>query len=69
MKNEFKTLAFQSRIFCKRNGVPVTYYSNIVEIKHFYSTRSSKEFEVKKQPLCPAYPPCICHKKCVANRR
>ena len=63
MENQFKILTFQSKISAKRNGIPVMYFSNIVEIKCFDITRTSSDFEIKKQPVCSSYPPCACHKR------
>ena len=63
MENNFKILTFQSKISCKRDGIPVMYFSNIVEIKCYDITRTSSDFEIKKQPTCATYPPCFCDKK------
>lgn len=68
MKNEFEILTFQSKLSCKRGGVPVVYYSNILEIKRFAKTGTSTDFKIKGQFACPIYPSCICRKSCCVIR-
>lgn len=63
MENKFKILTFQSKLSCKRDGKPVMYFSNIVEIKCLDSTKTSISFKIKRQPTCANYPPCIQPKK------
>lgn len=62
MENNFKILTFQSKISCKRDETSVMYFSNIVELKCYDTTRTSSECEIKKQPTCVAYPLYFCDK-------